>query len=86
MRFWIAALFMGWVATRIGVFDEETQQGYEEGMKIGHLRGVVDGIDVGRLHGFDEGFLVGYDDGFIDGIQKGIGCKSNAYECYSKLF
>jgi hypothetical protein len=88
MRNVAVALFLGWVATRIGVFDgfavfEEGvdvgyERGYEEGMRIGHIRGVVEGVDVGHLLGFDEGYMVGYEarndgkSGYSEGFIAGI--------------
>lgn len=81
-------LFFGWV---FGVLDTaDYDKGYREGMKIGHLQGVVEGVDVGHLLGYDEGYKVGnadrdmvydsglaegYGEGFLAGVHKGFECK-----------
>lgn len=84
-------LFFGWIAARFGFLEtEDYDKGYEEGVKVGHLQGVVEGIDVGHLLGYDEGYKVGnadrdlvydeglqegYGEGFFAGVHKGFECK-----------
>jgi hypothetical protein len=81
-------LFFGWLAARF--LESDYDKGYREGMKIGHLQGVVEGVDAGHLVGYDEGYKVGnadremvydtgmaegYGEGFFAGVHKGFECK-----------